>query len=260
MTSKRGLAVLAALALLTAACGEGLTPPNNPPTLSLQPESLDLMVGATRQLQSVAVTSGPARVLFSSSDPAIAEVDTAGLVTALLRGRAVIRAHLFGAHYAADSVVVTVRDLSDCLDCGGYAQISLAAVTDTAGAAVDVTALRGTIDVQLYVDLPWQDTAITEVLVDSATMCAIATPPGLVIRRTCRIDTEETVAGLRRFPPGAHRIVGLLRNARGMVLASMYRTVTFAAAGAQSGHRGTAASRATAGAGRPEPGGLRGID
>jgi hypothetical protein len=237
MTSKLSLAVLAATVLLTGACGEGLTLPDNPLTLALQPESLDLMVGVTCQLQSVAVTPVPARVLFTSSDPAIAEVDTAGMVTALHRGRAVIRAHLFGAPYAADSVVVTVRDLSDCSDCGGYAQISLAAVTDTAGAAVDVTALRGTIDVQLYVDLPGRDTAITEVLVDSAAMCAIATPPGLLIRRTCRIDTEETAAGVPRFPAGEHRIAGLLRNARGMILASMNRTVTFAAAAARSENR-----------------------
>ncbi len=230
MRAPLNVAALTVAALLAGACGEP-TSPGRAPTLSLAPDSISLVPGTSYQ-PIVAGTSGSERVLYSSSAPEIARVDSGGVVTAVQPGRAVVRAQLDGAPSAQDSLIVRV---SECDDCGGWFQISVAAITDTAGAALDLQALRGTIVVDLRTDvMPGTHTFLVEVRVDSVAVCSGPAPSGLAAPSSCRIDTEAMVGAARKFSPGKHVLMGLLEKAGGgLILATTSLPVTFASASSQ---------------------------
>ncbi len=137
--------VLAALALL-AACGDSSTaPPPVPASLTVSPASLDFdAVGDTAQLTATVVDQNGqvmagATVMWESSDPAVAAVSAAGLVTSAANGSATVTATAGSATGAArvdvdqvprsvristplDSLTVgdSIQMTAEALDGGGY--------------------------------------------------------------------------------------------------------------------------------------------
>ena len=157
--------VLAALALL-GACGDSSTaPPPVPASLTVSPASLDFdAVGDTAQLTATVVDQNGqvmagAVVTWESSDPAIAAVSAAGLVTSAANGSATVTAAAGSATGSArvdveqvprsvristplDSLTVgdSIQMTAEALDGGGYGVPGAAfawASSDPAVAVVD---------------------------------------------------------------------------------------------------------------------------
>jgi hypothetical protein len=90
-------ALLAVLSIVVAACGNEATGPAPAASVIIQPDSISLTVGATRQLAASVrdrkggvLTGRP--VVWSTGNGGMASVSAAGLVTAVSPGRAVIAA------------------------------------------------------------------------------------------------------------------------------------------------------------------------
>ena len=103
------------MALLTIACsGDGATPPPSPASITLSPATLLLRIGEQRSF-AAAVLDASARplpgrpVTWSSSDPAVATVETSGAVTGIAPGQATITARSGAVAGAAIVDVERVR-------------------------------------------------------------------------------------------------------------------------------------------------------
>jgi len=102
-------AALLPLALLMAACGEPTAPPQPVAAVTIQPESVEVVVHGTVQLTAALWdASGSAisawAMTWASSDPAVATVSPAGLVTTLVAGSTTITVTCEGR--SATAVVV----------------------------------------------------------------------------------------------------------------------------------------------------------
>ena len=88
-TNLHGIA--AALALLAVACSESTAPPPPIASVTIVPESVEVVVRGSVQLTAAMWDASGSAVrgramIWASSDPAVGSVSTTGLVTALLRG------------------------------------------------------------------------------------------------------------------------------------------------------------------------------
>ena len=102
--------------LMTAGCsGDGPTtvPPPPPPPLAIAPNSVVLAVGGGMQLV-VSPNGRASEVVWSTSDPAVAEVSSTGFVTAHRLGSAQITGRAGPDIATARIVVNAVRCLLRC--------------------------------------------------------------------------------------------------------------------------------------------------
>lgn len=127
------------LALLTGACGTDPFTPVSVTELELAPEAPVLMaLGATQQLQVVVdgdlqVIDDPS-IVWRSSDPAVATVEGAGMVTAMGDGSTIITAELNGI--TAQTTVTVAATILNTARLLTMSQADAQAQNDSASAAV----------------------------------------------------------------------------------------------------------------------------
>lgn len=106
----RALAKLTLLALLLAACaGDATAPPPPIVVVTIEPDSVEVVVLGTAQLTATMWDAagravGGRTMTWASSDPAVGSVSSTGLVTALIRGSTTITVTCEG--WSATAVVI----------------------------------------------------------------------------------------------------------------------------------------------------------
>ena len=165
------------VAVGVAACGDDVTIPSPPITVSVAPNGVPLAVGAT--LQMTATVNAPAgtatTVTWSTSDATKATVNATGLVTGVAAGSVAITACSTAQTNACGSATITVGALTP-------ASISIASITNTVcsvgGVCSEVPVVlnnvAGQIQVHLNLDAGNQIVSSVEVLVDNVVACSQA--------------------------------------------------------------------------------------
>jgi hypothetical protein len=167
------------VAVGVAACGDDVTIPSPPITVSVAPNGVSLAVNAT--LQMTATVNAPAgtatTVTWSTSDATKATINATGLVTGVAAGSVAITACSTAQTNACGSATISV---------GGPgatpASISIASITNTVcdvfGSCSEVpvvlTNVAGQIQVHLNLDAGGQIVSSVEVLIDGVVACSQA--------------------------------------------------------------------------------------
>ncbi len=171
---------------------------------------------------------GPAAIDWELSDSTLASLVRRGenraVLTALRPGTLTVTAHGTARGHVADASA-TVRIAAAVIDDSNF--LSIAAVTDTFGANVDPTRLRGTIVVMANAFFSGPDTLLLDFGVDTASVC-VQPPPIRNRTSSCRIDLDQTNNGTWRFPSGTHTLRVAVRSAAGHVLMATSQAIVVA--------------------------------
>ncbi len=202
------------------------------PWLLLRPDSLSVRRGTAARLSWRLGGTADTAVQFASSDTTVATVGDGGWVCAYRVGRTVIRATAASDAGAHDSSRVFVIDAGQIDDGFGLPSVSIPAIVDSAGHAVDPTAVRGTIrvDATLQTPLCYGNTAASLSFDGALWQTAANTiAPGAIVTRSFTVDTRATNAtGQRLLPNGQHTLSVLLRTSTGTVIASSSQLIVVA--------------------------------
>ncbi len=199
------------------------------PWLLLLSDTLTVYLGGSAQLTwRVGNVSAPApAVVFTSSDTSVLEARPGGLLCPRMLGDASVRASLLSYPTAADSARVRVLQ-PYWVD--APPMISVHSVTDTAGKAVDLGAVRGAIRVTVLVDTPSRSPCLPPPEAELVTELSFdgklwQRGPGFSwggqYTYTFVVDTRATdAAGHPLLPNGSHTMTTQVRNGAGMLLMS----------------------------------------
>ncbi len=196
------------------------------PWLLLSPDTLSLPVGGSGQLTwRVGHVPEPApAVIFSSSDTSVLDARANGLLCPRKQGDALVRAGLAAYPTAVDSGRVRVQ---------GYIvdappTVSIAAIVDSAGKAVNLAAVRGTIRVNVNVDTPsWPCLTLPPFVLELRFDGNLwQTSPQYVwgshFEYTFTVDTRATdAAGHALLPNGSHTLSVVARTPDGVARMAM---------------------------------------
>lgn len=170
-TALRGIVLTGVLLLLATGCTTStLTSASHPVAVTVLPASATLRVGAVMQLTAGVQNAVDATVSWSSSAPGIAAVSSAGLVTAIAPGGAVIRASV---GRASGHAAITVRADSAGPPGGPVVGITISAVSQNGtGARSDPSATHGLVDVAINLDSDAGQVGLVRLAVDSTEVCS----------------------------------------------------------------------------------------
>ncbi len=223
------------LGVVTAACGgDGPTTPPPPPppppppapTITLAPASLSVEVGQSGTFTAT-INNGTGTITWTSSPPAVATVDQAGLVTGVTPGNATVTAVLTGQSGVSASAPVTVT--------APVLGITVVGVTKN-GQPVSLNALSGVVRVEVDVDAPANFSGAVEVVFDDVVVGSQAIVNGvpggsgvlgergsdfpleLAIRNRTILDVptssvvvdQQTLAASPRTPNGTYEAIARL--------------------------------------------------
>lgn len=212
-------------ALVAASCERApvYAGPGGPfPIVLLSPDSAVVLVGAQLRLTPVVTGTGATRyrVLFTSSNPGVATVDSEGLVEARAIGTATIQASLTIQPSAGSSAHIRVTEGAP------NHGISVLTLTDTAGTPVDPSHVHGVVVAGITLDVPrGSDTLNARFRLDTAVACDQVLPPGQPTTASCRIDTRAPIGGSPVPADGYHTLALEVRNRAGVLQASATQTI-----------------------------------
>jgi hypothetical protein len=135
-----GLALIGAMTLGAAACGDEVVIPPPPATLTVTPAALNLQINQTAQIVPQATGVTNPQYTFNSTAPTVAEVNAQGVVTARAAGSATITVGVQGQPGLNAAVQVTVQPAP--VGPTPVISISPASPTIAAGQTVTLVAVR----------------------------------------------------------------------------------------------------------------------
>jgi len=197
------------------------------PGVRVSPNAATLPVRAALQLSWHVTGATSDSVHLQSTDSSIADVSGGGLVCAFSPGKAVIRVSSQTDPVAPDSTILEVLPSVNVNP--GSPTVHLAALIDSAGHAIDSTAVRGRVSVSTDWDTPICADAFAEVLVVDGQQLAVAPAVrfGGVGHHSFDLDTRPIANGARGLADGKHQLTVLLQSvSSAQVLASTTIQIT----------------------------------